>query len=603
VKGALSSDGGQVTKALLWRPRFALAALAILVLLFVLPLLFNLVLSFQENAANDPFAGPFGLADWSDFIGDRELQLLLLRSILSALLVGFAASLLAIAPAYLAAVIGGRWRQAVLTLSLTVLLGDQVTTVMGWSEIGRQLARWLIDADASSGRYALGDLMTFLAETHRALPLAILCQSWAMARHDPALIEAGLECGAHHGRLLRWVVWPVLLPGLLLGGLGGFAVSLGAALEPALLNSGAMAWGERLRQTLEIEGDWPQAAKLAVLAIIVLVLAVIATARLLALPGPRGRHGFPRGDFLLRGQGYALPRPFPYPLARFLRWQDPLTSVALLSLAFLALPLLWMLVLSLRYLAGIAITAGPRLFLQAIIDDPRLLPSVTPTLVAALIAALLAAGGGAGLAVIWRRMLAPGRVGWRSWMLLLLTAFPLLLPSLLLSTLHLAAHLFFAIYLQSGLGILAVASAEGLRAMPMAAVVMLIFWHRLPEDLDEITGEFTFDAERMRRQIIKPVLRPAWAIALAMAALLSIGEFQLANVLSGDRLMLSPSLLASIATQRSPIYLALIGPLLVLTAWICHLILRRLDRREQIRAPQGGAGGFGLSMNITARKT
>lgn len=588
-----------MTKALLWRPRLALAALIILALLLLLPLLFGLALSFQENAAEDPFSGAFGLAGWVDFIADRGLPPLLARSLVGAFLVAIAANLLAIGPAYLVAVIGGRWRQAVLTLSLTVLLGDQVTAVMGWSEIGRQLARWLVDADASSGRYALGDLMTFLAETHRALPLAILCQSWAMARHDPALIEAGLECGAHHGRLLRWVVWPLLRPGLALGGLCGFALSLGAALEPALLNTGAVAWGERLRQVVEIEGDWPQAARFAVLAVIMLALAAAATALLLAQPERR------RGS-ASRRDAVQSPRQDDRPgraLARSLRWQDPLAPLALLPVAFLALPLLWMLVLSLRYLAGIAITAGPGLFLQAVIDDPRLLPAVIPTLVAALIAALLAAASGAGLAVIWRRVLAHDRLSWRSWMLVLLSAFPFLMPSLLLSTLHLAAHFFLALYLPSGLGILAVALADGLRAMPLAALVMLIYWRRLPADLDEIAAEFALDADRMRRQIIKPVLQPAWAIALLMAALLSISDFQLANALSGDRPMLAPSLLASIATQRSPIYLALIGPLLVLTAWACHLILRRLDRREQARAPQGGAGAFGLSMNVTARKT
>ena len=85
----------------------------------------------------------------------------------------FVASLLAVPLAYVAAVIGGRWRQAVLILGLMALLGDQSITVVGWSEIGRQLARWLVDPAAGAGHAAIGDLMTFLAETQRALPLAM----------------------------------------------------------------------------------------------------------------------------------------------------------------------------------------------------------------------------------------------------------------------------------------------------------------------------------------------------------------------------------------------------------------------------------------------
>ena len=133
----------------------------------------------------------------------------------------------------------------------------------------------------------------------------------------------------------------------------------------------------------------------------------------------------------------------------------------------------------------------------------------------------------------------------------------------------------------------------------VAAIVMLVFWQRLPADLDEITRDFALDRQRLKRQILQPGLLPAWGIGFLLAVLLSLGDFPLANALSGERAMLSPSLLTGIATQRSPIYLALVGPLLALTGWLCHLILKRLDRRVQKRAPLGRTG---LGLNITARK-
>jgi ABC-type spermidine/putrescine transport system permease subunit II len=586
-----------VTDLLRWRPRLALTALLALGLFLLLPVFITLLLSLQQNGDLDPFAGSFGLDGWAHTLRDGNLWFLLLCSTSLALLVGVAASLLALAPAYIAAVIGGRWRQVVLILSLMVLLGDQAVTVMGWSEIGRQLARWLFDADASSGRYAIGGLMTFVAETHRALPIAILCQYLAMTRHDPALIEVGLECGAHHARLLRRVVWPLAWPGLLIGILAGFALSLGATLEPTLLNTGAISLGERLQQILELDGNWPQGSRLVLLSLGLILLAVAAAAFLLSRqPGLRRNT---RRDTRQSGDN-SPARPT---LAFRLALNDPLLPAAVIALGWLALPLAWMLVLSLRYLFGIAITAGPGLFIQAIIDDPHLLPAIGTGTITALIAALLASFGGAGLAVIWRNLLLRGNLRSRDWAWLLLTALPFLLPGLLLSTLHLIAHLFLAIYLPSGLGIVAVALADGLRAMPLVAVVMLIFWQRLPADLDEITDEFALNRQRLWRQILQPSLHPAWVIAILVAVLLSLGDFQLANALSGDRAMLSPSLLAGIATQRSPIYLALMGPLLALTAWLCRLILTRLDRRNPIRSQQAAVTGLGLSMNITTRKT
>lgn len=572
-----------------WQPRLAFVARLLLVLLLVLPLLLTLLLSLQAAAAADPFAGPFNLTGWGAFIGDQATEWLLLRSLGFGLLVGCAASLLAIGPAYLVAVVGGNWRRATVILSLVVLLGDQVTTVMGWSEIGRQLTPWLFGTEAGNRRDLFADLMTLLAEIHRAMPLAIFCQSWAMGRHDPALIEAGLECGAYHSRLLRWVIWPLLRPGLALGFLCGFAISFGAALEPALLNTGAMSWGESLRQALDIDDNWPAAARFTLLGCFVLLTLMAAMAAFLAHSGRQPRQA-----------QHQIER---HRAPRRLSLQDTVAILALVALAFLALPLLWMLILSLRYLAGIAITAGPRLFLQAIIDDPHLLPAIIPSLASALIAAFLATLGGAGLAALWRVRLARNAASWRRWTALLLGTLPFIMPSLFLSTAHLAAHLFFATYLPSSLGILAVAMADAIRAMPLAAVILLIHWRRLPADLDETATEFALDADRLRRLVIGPVLRPGWGTALLATVLLSLSDFQLANALSGARPMLDPSLLAGIATQRSPIYLALIGPLLVLTGWACHLILRRLDRRDLIRAPQGNAGGFGLSMNITARKT
>jgi ABC-type Fe3+ transport system permease subunit len=576
-----------VPTAILWQPRLARIGLAMLALLLILPLLLTLVLGAQETATTDPFAGPFGPAAWWDFIATPDIQLLFLRSLGLAILVGVMASLLALAPAYLIAVIGGTGRQLLLILCLIVLLGDQVTVAMGWSEIGRQLARSLFDAEPGLGRDLLADLMTLGAETHRALPLVILSQSWALRRLDPALIEAGLECGADHFRLLRSVAWPVLRPGLAIGFCAAFGVSLGAALEPALLNTGALSWGESLRQAIDIDGNWPAAARFTILGCVVLVLLLIAAAFLLASPPRR-----PQREALQDRPPDGRHRPNP---------QDPVAILSLLALAFLASPLLWMLVLSLRYLFIIFVTAGPHLFIEAIGDDPHLLPSVVPSLVSALVAALLAGCGGAGLAALWRRLLASQPIAWHRWLLVLLSTLPFMMPSLFLSTTHLVAQLFLATYLSSGLGVIAVACADAIRAMPVAALIMLAFWRRLPRDLDETTAEFLLPTDRLRRQIIRPGLQPGWAIALAVAGMLSLSDFQLANALSGERPMLASTLLAGIATQRSPIYLALIGPLLILTGWACHLILRRLDRRTPIRAPQGSTGGF--SMNITARKT
>src|SRR5260221_8656652 len=108
---------------------------------------------------------------------------------------------------------------------------------------------------------------------------------------------------------------------------------------------------------------WPKGARLAILTLAIILLAVSVAAMLLTLRPRHRRIAQTPGPVSRRRAAFAFA------------WQDPLLPAALLGLGLLAVPLGWMLVLSLRYLYGIAIAAGLRLLLQAGIREPRLLPA------------------------------------------------------------------------------------------------------------------------------------------------------------------------------------------------------------------------------------
>lgn len=282
----------------------------------------------------------------------------------------------------------------------------------------------------------------------------------------------------------------------------------------------------------------------------------------------------------LRGEGWGEGALATNTLPHSILAQSLLTPraglfcVTLLTIALLALPLIWMAVLSLRYIIGIAETAGLALFWRAVIHDPVLLPALGNTILIGLLTAALACFAGAGLASLWQVWLQRG-----AWRLTLLTALPLLLPGIALGTLHLAAHFFLASWLPGDLGIIAVLAAETLRATPLAALVIAFAWSKAPAGFTETVIEFGLERRRAWTQLLAPFLRPAYPAAFAACFLLAAGDFQLGNALSGDLPLLSPAFLSGLAAQRSPVYMALVVPILALTAALSWLILTRLGAR------------------------
>jgi len=604
--------------AILWLPRRAGLALALLLLLLVLPAALTVLLSLQGDGNADPFAGPFSPAAWLVFLRDSDLIPVLLRNLVAAALLGLVASALSLAPAYAAALTdisrANPLGRLVLFLALLVLLADQVVAVIGWSEIGRLFARLMAGnaippatmplppfapdmpaapavppaLDVPGWHFAdwnRATLLVWLAELHRAAALALLCQWAAMRRvialpQTAGLIETALECGAGHGHILRRLVLPYAAPGLRIGFLLAGLSALGAFMAPALIGRGKdMSLGQRLQKALEIDSNWPLGAYIALLMLAVTLLAIWAVGIKVA-----GRNWPRDGDRLAPDTIPIFPLDRPSPpgeanaraIAATLTLRQPLLWLSIPPLILLAAPLLWMAVLSLRYAVSIAQTAGLPLFLRAVAIDPHLLPAIGFSLIAGLCTAAIACCAGSGLACLWRIWLhrTPPRFG-----LILLTALPFILPPIAFSTMHLATHLFLATWLPMRLGLVAAVLAESLRALPLAAAFFALAWSRVPAGLAVTVTELGLDPRPAWRQVMAPFLRPVGAAAFAACFLLALGDFQLGNALSGETPLLSPSLLSGIATQRSPLYMALVAPILVLTAALCWSILARLGSR------------------------
>lgn len=118
--------------------------------------------------------------------------------------------------------------------------------------------------------YTEGALL--LGMVHAYLPFAVLPLFAAVVRLEPALEEAAADLGASPFTAFRTVVLPLTLPGAAAGFLLVFIPAMGEVVIPELLGPpearlvGRVLWEEFFRNR-----DWPLAAALAVLLLLVLI--------------------------------------------------------------------------------------------------------------------------------------------------------------------------------------------------------------------------------------------------------------------------------------------------------------------------------------------
>ena len=112
--------------------------------------------------------------------------------------------------------------------------------------------------------------------TYIMLPFVILPLMGVIRKIDPAVLQAAALCGASRFQALRYVLLPLVAPGLAAGGLMVFVMSLGYYVTPALLGGTAnMMLAELIAQFVQSLVNWGMGGA-AALALLVVTLALYA---------------------------------------------------------------------------------------------------------------------------------------------------------------------------------------------------------------------------------------------------------------------------------------------------------------------------------------
>jgi putative spermidine/putrescine transport system permease protein len=201
------------------------------------------------------------------------------RTFLLAAVVTVIAALVGAPEAYIIHRMRPPWRSIFLLVILGPLLVSVVVRTLGWAVLlGR---RGLINTVLQ--HLGVGEPIEFMytftgmvvALVHVLVPFMVLAVWTSLRRLDPAVEAAGLSLGASQATVLRRIVLPQAMPGILSGSLIVFTLAASAFATPAIVG------GRRLKVAAVAAYDeflnsqnWPLGAAI----VVVLLIATVATA-------------------------------------------------------------------------------------------------------------------------------------------------------------------------------------------------------------------------------------------------------------------------------------------------------------------------------------
>ncbi|RMR61531.1 Binding-protein dependent transport system inner membrane protein [Pseudomonas syringae pv. actinidiae] len=261
-------------------------ALALYIGLLVLPLGLTLLLSFnvfdyQVGVKSDSYT----LANYMAVVTDSYFYEIFLRTFWISALVTLLCVLIGVPEAYILSRMGTPWRSIFLILILTPLLISVVVRAFGWS--------LLLGADGlinqaiqfMGGRpvkLLYTPFAVIIALVHVMLPFMIIPVWTSLQKLDPTAEQAALSLGASQAKVMRLIVLPQVMPGVLSGSLIVFGLAASSFAIPGLLG------GRRLKMVATViydqylsELNWPMGATLAVALLLVNLLVMLSWNRMI----------------------------------------------------------------------------------------------------------------------------------------------------------------------------------------------------------------------------------------------------------------------------------------------------------------------------------
>ena len=261
----MQKDIKRLTLILLFAP-FALWIL----LLIVLPHIGVAVLSVREKVA--PRVYEYGLANYIDFINEPIYWNTLLRTATISLLVTALALLIGFPVAYyIAKIAGNRTKGALFLLCLIPLWVSDLIRAFGWILLLREtgiisgLLQWL-GLIGGPVELLYNDAAVIVGLVYTVILFMIVPLVSTLDGMDNSLIEAGYNLGGNGLTVLRRIIVPYAMPGIVAGCIIVFMLTAGSYLTPILLGGKNSSWfTEQIYDQFITRYNWESGATFGIL--------------------------------------------------------------------------------------------------------------------------------------------------------------------------------------------------------------------------------------------------------------------------------------------------------------------------------------------------
>lgn len=275
-----------------YSPLLLLPAVLLILIFFVVPSLWLLLVSFLTYKPGQFYAFPVTLESYHRFVAVSLYLSALQITVALGMVVTVAAVVMGYPVAYLLARTSGRSKVLLLALVVFPFFVSIVVRTYAWMA--------LLDENGPINHFLLWVRLirmpvTFLndpkgvaiALIYAGLPLVILTITTSLGHISRVLEEAAYTLGAKPWQVFLRVTLPLSAPGVIGGGLLVFALSISAFVTPALMGGGKVLMLTLLinQQALSIL-NWPFAAAMSFV-LLVLTVTVTTLVSVLRLGQPR----------------------------------------------------------------------------------------------------------------------------------------------------------------------------------------------------------------------------------------------------------------------------------------------------------------------------
>jgi putative spermidine/putrescine transport system permease protein len=265
-----------------WIPPYLLSAPALVLYLAMLgvPMLLTFVLSFNAYDFNQGILPSYSLDNYIEIVTDSYFHEIFARTFGLALLVTVICALIGAPEAYILSRMRNPWRSFFLVVILGPLLISVIVRTLGWALLiggSGVISSTLQSMGLIDEPFQL--MFTFtgmtIALVHVLVPFMVIAVWASLQKLDPAVEDAGLSLGASQFTVLRRIVLPQVMPGVLSGSMIVFALTASAFATPAIIG------GRRLKVVATTAYDeflntlnWPLGAAIAVVLLIANIVII-----------------------------------------------------------------------------------------------------------------------------------------------------------------------------------------------------------------------------------------------------------------------------------------------------------------------------------------